>query len=60
MEENLAESGVDIGNSEVNVDEDIPTDREIETLKNDDEKEISENDDNKNLNKDLENNFDPK
>ena len=57
MEENLAESGVDIGNSEVIVDEDIPIDKEIEIIENDDEKETSENDDNKNHDKDLEENF---
>ena len=56
MEENLAESGVDIGNSDVNVDEDIPSDNEIETIQDNDKKESVENDDNKNLNMDLENN----
>ena len=43
MEENLAESGVDIGNSEVNVDEKIPSDQEIEALENAVEKEINQN-----------------
>ena len=60
MEENLAESGVDIGNSEASVDVDIPTDKEIETVEDNDEKETAENDDNKDLNKDLESNFDSK
>ena len=60
MEENLAESGIDIGNSEINVDEDLPTDKETETIENGGEKETGENDDNKNLNKDLENNLDLK
>ena len=58
MEENLAESGVDIGNSDVNVDEDIPSDKEIETILDNDKKETVENDDDKNLNMDLENNSD--
>ena len=56
MEENLAESGVDIGNSDVNVDEDIPSDKEIETIQDNDTKETVKNDANKNLNIDLENN----
>ena len=56
MEENLAESGVDIGNSDVNVDEDIPSDKEIETIQVNETKESVENDDNKNQNIDLENN----
>ena len=43
MEENLAESGVDIGNSEVNADEKIPNDQEIEALENAVEKEINQN-----------------
>ena len=60
MEENLAESGVDIGNTEVNANEDLPTDKEIEIIENYDEKETSENDDNKNLNNDTENNFNSK
>ena len=58
MEENLAESGVDIGNSDVNVDEDIPSDKEIETIQDNDKKESVKNDDNENLNMDLENNSD--
>jgi hypothetical protein len=55
MEENLAESGVDIGNSDVNVDEEIPSDKEIETIQDNEKKETFENDDSKNLNMDLEN-----
>ena len=58
MEENLAESGVDIGNSDVNVDEDIPSDKEIETIQDNNKKESAENDNNKNLDIDLENNSD--
>ena len=46
----LQKSGVDIGNSDVNVDEDIPSDKEIETIQDNDKKESVENDDNKNLN----------
>ena len=57
MEENLAESGVDIGNSDVNVDEEIPSDKEIETIQDNEKKETFENDDSKNLNMDLENKF---
>ena len=56
MEENLAESGVDIGNAVENIDEDIPSDKEIETLNNSDKKESVENENNQNLNKDLEDN----
>ena len=56
MEENLAESGVDIGNSDVNVDEDIPSDKEIETIQDNNEKESVENEDNINLNLDSQNN----
>ena len=56
MEENLAESGVDIGNADENINEDIPSDKEIETLHNSDKKESVENENNQNLNKDLENN----
>ena len=56
MEENLAESGVDIGNSDVNVDVDIPSDKEIETIQDNNEKESVENEDDKNLNLDSQNN----
>jgi hypothetical protein len=55
MEENLAESGVDIGNSDVNVDEEIPSDKEIEKIQDNGKKESFEKDDSKNLNMDLEN-----
>ena len=58
MEENLAESGVDIGNSDVSFDEDIPSDKEIEKIQENEEKEYVENEDNKNLNIDLKNNSD--
>ena len=60
MEENLAEKGVDIGNSEVNADEDIPNDKEIEIIEKDDEKKTGENDDNNHLNTDTEYNFNSK
>ena len=56
MEENLSESGVDIGNSDVNVDVDIPSDKEIETIQDNNEKESVENEDDKNLNLDSQNN----
>ena len=56
MEENLADSGVDIGNSDVNVDEDIPSDKEIETIQDNNEQETVESEDNKNLNLDSQNN----
>ena len=55
MEENLAEAGVDIGNAEVNIDEDIPSDKEIDTIHNADKKDSAENVNDQNLNKDLEN-----
>ena len=57
MEENLTEAGVDIGNADVNVDEEIPTDQEIVSTLEVDEVS-SEGDNNKNLNNDLENNSD--
>ena len=53
MEENLAESGVDIGSADVNVEEDIPSDTAIEATNDSNEKDTGEND--KNLNNDLEN-----
>ena len=53
MEENLAESGVDIGNSEVNADEKIPNDQEIEALENAVEKEINQNQNGENFDSDL-------
>ena len=56
MEENLSESGVDIGNTEVNADEEIPSDQEIEKIQDADEKVTNENENNENLNNDLENN----
>ena len=59
MEENLAEVGIDIGNAEVNVDEEIPSDQEIVSSLEVDEVS-SENDNKKNLNNDLENNSDSK
>ena len=43
MEENLAESGVDIGDTEVIADEKIPSDQEIETLENAVEIETNQN-----------------
>ena len=58
MEENFVESGVDIGNSEINVDEDIPSDKEIVVNQDNDKKEFVENNDNENLNKDLNDNSD--
>ena len=57
MEENLAESGVDI-NADINVDEEIPSDNEIETIQNATEIETDDNENKINLNKDLENNSD--
>ena len=56
MEENLAESGVDIGNSELNTNEKIPSDQEIETLENAVEKEINQNENGENLDNGLEDN----
>ena len=56
MEENLNETGVDISDTDVNTDEEIPSDHEIEALPNNDKNETGENDKNKNLNNDLENN----
>ena len=56
MEEYLAEAGVDIGNAETHVDEEIPSDQEIESIEEADTKEPSENENKKNLNNDLENN----
>ena len=56
MEENLAESGVDIGNSEVNADEKIPSDQEIEALENAVEKEINQNQNGENSDNVLEDN----
>ena len=56
MEEYLAEAGVDIGNAETHVDEEIPSDQEIETFEEANAKESSENENKKNLNNDLENN----
>ena len=58
MEENLTESGVDIGNADINVDEDIPSDKELELLVDTDESKSIENEKNKASNKDLENNPD--
>ena len=55
MEENLSESGVDIGNDDVYTNEDLPSDKEIETIGDLDQKELDEND-NEKVNKDLENN----
>ena len=56
MEENLTESGVDIGDTDVNAEEEIPSDHEIEAIPNDDKKATDESENNKNLNNDLENN----
>ena len=55
MEENLAETGADIGHAEVNVKEDIPSDKEIETLQSTDENETGKNDNNKNIKEGSEN-----
>ena len=55
MEENLTESGVDVGNAEANVDEDIPSDKEIDAIHNADKKESVENENDQNLDKDIEN-----
>ena len=56
MEENLTEAGVDIGDTENSVDEEIPGDQEIEKITDNDQKETNENNNNKNLGNDLENN----
>ena len=56
MEENLAESGVDIGNAEVSVDEELPSDKEIEKINTTDSIETDQVKNNKNINLDLENN----
>ena len=58
MEENLAETGVDIGHADVNVEDDIPSDKEIEIIQDTDKRESGKNDDHKNINKELENNSD--
>ena len=55
MEENLTESGVDVGNAEANVDEDIPSDKEIDTIHNADKKGSVENENDQNLDKDIKN-----
>ena len=56
MEENLAEAGVDIGDTDDNSEEEILSDQEIEAIPDNDEKLVDENENNKNLNNDLENN----
>ena len=56
MEEHLTEAGVDIGNDETHADEEIPSDKEIESIEETNAKEPSENENKKNLNNDLENN----
>ena len=56
MEENLTEAGVDIGDADVNADEEIPSDHEIEAMPDNDKNEMVENDKIKNSNNDLENN----
>ena len=58
MEENLTESGVDIGNSESNVVEDLPDDNEIEAMHESDQGGTSETENDKNLDKSLENSSD--
>ena len=58
MEENLAESGVDIGSATSNIDEDIPSDKEIETIQNIDEIESDQSENKINLDNDLEKNSD--
>ena len=55
MEENLAEAGVDIGNADVNIDEEIPDDQEIETIQDLDNSVSSDNESTENLDNDLEN-----
>ena len=56
MEENLAEAGVDIGDTHTISEEEIPGDQEIEKITDNDQKETNENNNNKNLGNDLENN----
>ena len=58
MEENLSESGVDIGNADLNVVENLPDDNEIEAIKESDQRETDETGNNKNFDKSLENNSD--
>ena len=58
MEENLTESGVDIGNSESNVVEDLPDDNEIEVMHESDQGGTNETENDKNLDKSLENSSD--
>ena len=53
MEENLTESGVDIGNADVNIEEDVPSDKDIETTADINQENSDEND--KNIKNDLEN-----
>ncbi len=55
MEENLTEAGVDIGDTDVNAIEEIPSDHEIEAMPDNDKNEMGESK-NKNFNNDLENN----
>ena len=55
MEENLSESGVDIGNADSNIEENLPSDKEIEILDDVEKKESVENENHQELNKDLEN-----
>ena len=58
MEENLTESGIDIGNAEVNVDEDLPSDKQINAIEDTEQEEHGEDDNNQDLNKNSENNAD--
>ena len=58
MEENLTESGIDIGNAEVNVDEDLPSDKQIDAIEDTEQEEYGEDDNNQDLNKNSENNAD--
>ena len=55
MEENLTEVGVDIGETDVKVEEEIPSDHEIAAMPDNNNNEIAENDKIKDLNNDLEN-----
>ena len=56
MEENLAETGVDIGNVETVTAEEIPSDKEIETIQEANKTEISNSENNNNIDNDFENN----
>ncbi|MDC3063479.1 30S ribosomal protein S2 [Alphaproteobacteria bacterium] len=55
MEENLTESGIDIGEEDLNVDEDLPDDSEIESMQDANQKETDETGNDKKVDESLEN-----